>query len=129
MSELKVYRDPKDGPAYREFYEKSEADNVIAEKDAAIEKLKERVSEEREAKVNYKISANDLNDGLKKAYGQLDHQTYKRCLDKAKWCDERITRYSLQQEIQGISWKKEIAFYRRLRDKYLEIAERFKEAK
>lgn len=31
MSELKVYRDPKDGPAYREFYEKSEADKVIAE--------------------------------------------------------------------------------------------------
>lgn len=30
MSELKVYRDPKDGPAYREFYEKSEADKVIA---------------------------------------------------------------------------------------------------
>lgn len=29
MSELKVYRDPKDGLAYREFYEKSEVDKVI----------------------------------------------------------------------------------------------------
>ena len=31
MSELKVYRDPKSGPVYREFYEKSEADKVISD--------------------------------------------------------------------------------------------------
>lgn len=31
MQKLQVYRDPKDGPAYREFYEKSEVDKVIAE--------------------------------------------------------------------------------------------------
>lgn len=31
MSELKVYRDPKDGPAYREFYEKSDVDKLIAD--------------------------------------------------------------------------------------------------
>ena len=31
MSELKVYRDPKDGPAYREFYEKPEVDKFIAD--------------------------------------------------------------------------------------------------
>lgn len=40
MSELKVYRDPKDGPAYREFYEKSEADKVIAEPKDEIRNLR-----------------------------------------------------------------------------------------
>lgn len=45
-------------------YLKSEADKVIAE-------LKERVREERSMKVDYKISANDLSDGLKKAYEEI----------------------------------------------------------
>ena len=35
MSELKVYRDLKEGPCWREFYEKSEADKVIAELEEA----------------------------------------------------------------------------------------------
>ena len=56
------------------------------------------------------------------------HKKYKRCLDKAKWCDERIAHYSLQQEIQGISWQKEIVFYRRLQNKFIEISRRFEEA-
>lgn len=38
--ELKVYRDPKEGPCWREFYEKSEVDTVLAEKDAEIASLK-----------------------------------------------------------------------------------------
>lgn len=38
--ELKVYRDPKEGPCWREFYEKSEVDAVLAEKDAEIRRLK-----------------------------------------------------------------------------------------
>lgn len=110
-------------------YLKREADKVIAEKDAEIARLKEQVSEERSAKVDYKISANDLSDGLKKAYVEINHHTYKRCLDKAKWCDERIARYTLQQDIQGISWQKEIKFYRRLKDKFIEISKRFEDPK
>lgn len=110
-------------------YLKREADKVIAEKDAEIAGLKEKVSEERSAKVDYKISANDLSDGLKKAYAEINHHTYKRCLDKAKWCDERIARYTLQQDIQGISWQKEIKFYRRLKDKFIEISKRFEDPK
>ena len=57
------------------------------------------------------------------------HHKYKRCLDKVKWCDERISRYTLQQDIQGISWQKEIKFYRRLKDKFIEISKQFKEPK
>lgn len=36
MHDLIVYRDPKEGPAYREFYEKTEVDKILAEKDAKI---------------------------------------------------------------------------------------------
>lgn len=57
MSELKVYRDPKDGPAYREFYEKSEADKVIAEKDKEIAELKKRI-----ALLQAKLSQNQENN-------------------------------------------------------------------
>lgn len=57
----------------------------------------------------------------------IAYQKYKRCLDKVKWCEERISRYTLQQEIQGISWQKEIQFYRRLQNKFIEISKQFKE--
>lgn len=40
MSELTVYRDPKEGPAYREFYEKTEVDKILAEKDAKIRRVR-----------------------------------------------------------------------------------------
>lgn len=42
--ELKVYRDPKEGPCWREFYEKSEVDTVLAEKDMEIFNLKKELS-------------------------------------------------------------------------------------
>lgn len=41
--ELKVYRDPKEGPCWREFYEKSEVDAVLAEKDKEIAQLKDKL--------------------------------------------------------------------------------------
>jgi len=58
---------------------------------------------------------------------ELNQQKYKRCLDKAKWCDERIARYQLQQAVQGILWQSEIKFYRRLKDKFIEISKLFEE--
>lgn len=42
--ELKVYRDPKEGPCWREFYEKSDVDAVLAEKDMEIFNLKKELS-------------------------------------------------------------------------------------
>jgi hypothetical protein len=67
-------------------YLKREADKVIADKDAEIANLKEQVQEERSAKVDYKISANDLSDGLKEASEEIRYHKYKRCLAMAKWC-------------------------------------------
>ena len=36
MHDLIVYRDPKEGSAYREFYEKTEVDKILLEKDTKI---------------------------------------------------------------------------------------------
>lgn len=75
MSELKVYapydysHEPDRCPSL--VYDKSEVDKVIAGKDAEIAELKKQISEERSAKVDYKISAHDLSDGLKEAYEEL----------------------------------------------------------
>lgn len=100
-------------------YLKREADKVIAEKDKEIRKWKAaRDGCEQQFQAQVEETGKYLSQALE--------LKYKRCLDKAKWCDERISRYTLQQEIQGISWQKEIKFYRRLKDKYIEISNRFK---
>lgn len=87
MNELKAYRvkgvtlgDTHD------VYIKEEADKVIAE-------LKEQISKERSAKVDYKISANDLSYGLAKAYAE--NQRLKRALYKAcaNWAWAELVRY------------------------------------
>lgn len=99
-------------------YDKSEVDKVLAEKDAEIWKWKAaRDGCEQQFQAQVEETGKYLSQALE--------LKYKRCLDKAKWCDERIARYTLQQEIQGISWQKEIKFYRRLKDKYIEISKRF----
>ena len=73
MSELKAYIGPApDEKGLADYYLKSYADAVIAEKDTQILDLIEQVQKERSAKVDYKISVNDLNDGLKKAYKEID---------------------------------------------------------
>lgn len=103
---------------------KSEADSVIAELE---DKLK--AADMRNDKLVSKAS--DMLTLKDKETFELDcelrQQKYKRCLDKAKWCDERIARYQLQQAVQGILWQSEIKFYRRLKNKYIEIAKQFKE--
>lgn len=51
--ELKTYRDPKEGPCFREFYEKSEVDAVIAEKDKEIRRLNNALKKERSETIKY----------------------------------------------------------------------------
>ena len=83
------------------FYLKSEVDEYVSE-------LKDHISKERSAKVDYHISANDLSDGLIKAYAEnkrLNRALYKAlanwalstlawldCIDQgncAKWSEMR----------------------------------------
>lgn len=98
-------------------YAQDDVDKVIAEKDAQILDLTERVQKERAAKVDYKISANDLNDGLKKAYEEIDHQKHKRCLAMAKWCNEKW----LVHNFAEIPTK--LGFYDKWEKRWKELAE------
>ena len=119
------------------YYLKSEADKVIADLkdkgDKIIFDLKDKLQKEstllketRDCLIESQKMHKRCADNAVKA---IRHQKYRRCLDKIKWCDERIARYSLQQDIQGISWQKEIVFYRRLKNKFIEISRQFEEAK
>lgn len=106
------------------YYLKSEVDKVIAE----LENMLQTADERNDKLVS---NASDMLTLKDKETFELDcelrQQKYKRCLDKVKWCDERITRYQLQQAIQGILWQSKIDFYRRLKNKFTEIAKQFKE--
>lgn len=102
MSELKEHRfittdelfhDANAGALY---YDKSEADKAIAEKDK-----------------------------------ELRRQKYKRCLDKAEMCEAKYDAEDAKVN-DGLSWEyisKEMKYYERWRNRWLKLADKFKEAK
>lgn len=83
--------------------------------------------------ITYDVLMTPSDDGswvLKSAaVKELRYQKYKRCLNKAEWCEERCARYDALQERTGFDWSKEIDFYFRWYQRWLELAEKFKEAK
>lgn len=95
-----------------QFYLKSEADKVIAELKADYKEACDRLQ-----------TANLIKDEQLVA---TRHSKYKRCLNKAEWCEERCARYDLLQEHSGFSWRREIDFYFRWYKRWLELAEQFK---
>ena len=83
MSELKAYIGPApDEKGLADYYLKSEADKVIAEKDEAIAELKEQVHDY--AQCLYVIQA--------RAEKELRHSNHKRCLAMAKAYHEKSER-------------------------------------
>ena len=131
MSELKVYVKPIKTNMFgkmivgQSYYLKSEADKVIAKKDAEIAELKKKLMPclngdciltcevvEKYGKENAELKA-EL-DGKR-------HSDYKRCLAMAKWCyakwDDTATKYYKS------------VWYRKWEVKWLELAEKFKEVK
>ena len=134
MSELKADKTFVFGEEC-EAYKKAEADKVIAEKDKEIAELKERVSEERSAKVDYKISANDLSDGLKEAYEEIKHHKYKRCVDKAEMCGAKCDKWMLTKANaiglgkDGVEYflkaRRKVSHYMRWQQRWLKITAQF----
>lgn len=89
------------------------------------------LKESKELKADYKEACGRLQTANLIKDEQLAatrHQKYKRCLNKAEWCEERCARYDLLQEHSGFSWRREIDFYFRWHNRWLELAEKFKEA-
>ena len=117
MSELKVYRDPKEGPCYREFYEKSEADKVIAE-------LQKQVHDY--AQGLYVMQARAENEARR--------HKYNRCLLRSVIAEMNATHfkdlfYGAGSEVLADEYNKQITIHYKWQKRWLALAEKFKEAK
>lgn len=137
------------------FYIKSEADKVIAEKDAEIRRLKNGIApkhsdkslQERLNEVCEKHGVPTLQD-LDWAFCESEkrhtkdciesakmiaRQKYRRCLDNAWWCRKMSNAYTWDActhrgwTIAGY-YDKKAEFYRKWRGRWIKIAEEFKEA-
>lgn len=97
-----------------QVYIKSEADKVIAEKDAKILALDAEVFKQKH---HAELFFNERNY----AETQLRHQKLKRCLNKADFCLLE-TAIFLHNEIRK-------NFYYKWHKRWLKIADKFKEAK
>ena len=103
MSELKVYHCNEWKNEYTEFYIKSEADKVIAEKDEEIAELKKGAKN--------LIIDNYLKDK------EIRHQKQKRCLANAEACMHKRWRPD-----EGFDYARST----RHMNKWRELAEKFK---
>ena len=104
MSELEIYHCDEWHNPYTEFYLKSEADKVIAEKDKEIAELKEGAKK--------LILDNYLQTK------ELRHQKRKRCLAMAQ-----VLEHVCPITNRKAKWRE------KWRECWLELAEKFKEAK
>lgn len=102
----------------KSYYLKSEADKVIADKDAEIADLIEK---------NKRLANKDMimaSETIKGVFNELNQQKFKRCLDKAKWCKAEQYAYpSFGTESPKEKW------WQKWHKRWLELAEKFKEAK
>ena len=133
MSELKVaslfeFEKVLKGKSNKLFYSKSNADKVIAEKDKEIAELKEQIEVLKHQACKMDCMTVKLYN---EACDDIIHQKYKRCLAMAEICRHEwcVLYYERKQyrENPFLDHLKERK--NRHREKWLELAERFKEAK
>ena len=116
MSELKYQLMLNKERSWVPGYLKSEADKVIAEKDAEIARLKAICKVHIEA-------IESMGAGLLQNDEEIRHQKYKRCLAMARWCERnRIDTANYRKPRQ--KWD----FYDKWHKRWLELADKFKEA-
>lgn len=84
----------------------------LEEQESEIEELKEQVHDY--AQCLYVIQA--------RAEKEARHNKYKRCLNKAEWCDTKADWY------YNIGLRNRCKIYMKWRNKWQELAEKFKEA-
>ena len=109
MSELKVYK--ISGIEFdSQFYHKSEADKVIAELKADYKEACDRLQ-----------TANLIKD---EQLAATRHNKYKRCMAMAKWCEAELFAYPpFGTESPKEKW------WQKWHNRWLELADKFKEAK
>ena len=130
MSELKAYIGPApDEKGLADYYLKSEADKVIAEKDAEIARLEatpEEIMKEVFDKVLiYPHDMVRLEDAYKLAVA-LRRSNRKRCVAMAKWCKARYDEEDAKVNGRGASWdyiSQEMKYWERWQWRWEELAE------
>ena len=131
MSELKAYYGDVYIPVYgsiadAQVYLKSEADKVIAELKRQIEFLK--------VTANSCKNCAQCADGMGKVFDKefnplkdkLRREKYKRCLAMARWCASRSASWCFDPADDELH---KSDFYEKWKLRWLELAEKFKEAK
>lgn len=99
------------------FYLKSEADKVIADKDKEIAELKKQVHDY--AQCLYVIQA--------RAEKEARHHKYKRCMAMVERCKDKIE--NVVQYNEHDDWLIINEYWERWHERWLKIAEQFKESK
>ena len=126
MSELKVVKqsDVLCGHWSTEYYLKSEADKVIAEKDAEIARLKAIRKVHVEA-------IESMGAGLLQDDNEIQHLKYKRCLAMASRCFTKSNYHFVlaRHGEDGKENNRKSILYSKWRKRWLAIAEKFKEEK
>lgn len=128
MSELKAYTfSNMEGRGLAEYYLKSEADKVIAEKDAEIARLNAIRKVHVEA-------IESMEAGLLQDDKAIRHHKYKRCLAMAKICQlrlERYERYLADSATASLATRRRWQFlknhYEKWYNQWLKLAYKFKE--
>ena len=105
-----------------ELYYKHQADKVIAEKDAKILTLDAEVFKQ-------KHHARLFFDERNYAESQVRRQMYKRCLAMAKWCKYFAYYWECCEPPDCVAFIARAKFHRKWLNRWLELAEKFKEAK
>jgi len=100
-----------------EVYSKSDVDKVIAEKDKEIAELEERIADDDK---DFEM-ANSQNERLLKI---VRHHKYKRCLAMARWF-KIMSILAADYRVPREKWN----FYEKWHNRWLELSEKFKEAK
>lgn len=94
----------------------NEVDAVLAEKDAEIARLKAIRKVHVEA-------IGSMEAGLQQDEEEIRHHKYKRCLAMAEWCDAEADVADADGDYE------DMRLYQKWHERWLELAEKFKEAK
>lgn len=101
------------------IYIKSEADKVIAELQNESDVYKAKYEQEYDIAVHNEKQLSVMRIGIR-------HQKHKRCLAMARWCASRSASWILDPADDELN---KSDFYDKWKLRWLELAEKFKEAK
>ena len=107
------------------------------EADAVIKELKVQKAQAEDDCAYWKMSEGNAVNAMHETeeyamqlYNELRHQKYKRCLAMAKWCETQFAYYIASCDRYDSKYvNKKAGHFYKWKYKWLELAEKFKEAK